>query len=186
MKCQKCGTINEELAKFCRECGAELVGMNVMDEYPALKLMPTSLAKPKPLRRYTFWGYLFTLIWLCTCVCVIGQCVEEIWRYNGGKEVFLITALSFVISGILAAIFRAKRNVKLPKEIEYVSLNPKMRSFPFIVANNKIGVFDMKRKSITIPCDYESLEWIIPGKVLKAVHPEKGVVRIDIHNNELR
>ena len=74
----------------------------------------------------------------------------------------------------------------MPEEVEYVSLKPKMRRFPFIVINNKIGVFDMKKRKITIPCEYDSLTWFMVGKILIAKHPEKGQVRIDICNNELK
>ena len=208
MNCQRCGTINDDSAKFCRSCGNALAKRNIMDEYPALKLMPTSIAKPKHRKRSTLALYMFSAITVGLIITsVFVYLVDELyngfeyyhewysyarekytgyWRYKDSALVFFWTAPLSVIFGIITLIIRNKRNVKLPKEIEYVSMNPRLRRYPFVVANNKFGVFDMVAKKLTVPCEYETLSWVKPGKILDARHLQKGIIKIDICNNELR
>lgn len=208
MNCQRCGTINGDSAKFCRNCGDMLIKRNIMAEYPDLKLMPTTIAKPKHSSSSTFALYLFRLF---TIVMILTSIVVYIggnlyngfeyyhewysyvrdewvghWYLKDTALIFFWTAPLSVIFGIITLIIRNKRNVKLPKEIEYVSMNPRLRRYPFVVANNKFGVFDMVAKKQTVPCEYETLSWVKPGKILEATHSQKGFIRIDICNNELR
>lgn len=182
MNCQRCGTINDDSALFCRECGAGFSSKNVMDAFPELKFMPTTISRPKSLWSSVFWYNLFCLVWLFFGVFAVARYFVEGW-WDDPSSIALVCFGVFVIP---VAIFRFKLHVKLPKEIEYVSLKPKMRRFPFVVINNKIGVFDMKKRKITIPCEYDSLTWFMVGKILIAKHPEKGQIRIDICNNELK
>lgn len=190
MNCQRCGTTNDDSALFCRECGAGLSSKNVMDAFPELKFMPSTIAKPKQKRTTTFMYYLFLLISLglgvTTIVFYANELSNGLYRYDGAFEVFCMIVVALFVSSMITIGYYSKRNVKLPKEVEYVSLKPKMRRFPFIVINNKIGVFDMKKRKITIPCEYDSLTWFMVGKILIAKHSEKGQIRIDICNNELK
>ena len=190
MNCQRCGTINDDSAKFCRSCGDALVRKNIMDEYPALKLMPTSIAKPKIRIRYTIGYYLFGLISVALLITCIGfyfvNLSEGLYRYHGAAEVFFVMLIALAISSLFTLSFHLKRKVSLPKEIEYVSMNPRLRRYPFVVANNKFGVFDMVEKRLAIPCEYDYLSWAKPGTILDAHHPQNGLIKIDISNHQLK
>jgi uncharacterized membrane protein YvbJ len=97
--CAKCGTKNEEDAKFCKKCGASLSGID--KEHYKDDDCVCSGSKQNPLVP-VFWGIVVILIGLYIVVTfVIPQTYlpKELYDFSFGGLILLIFAIGIILTG---------------------------------------------------------------------------------------
>lgn len=187
MKC-RCGTINDDSATFCRSCGQPLY-KNPVDKYLEIGYMPTSLAQPKSLRRHIFLIYFsgfITILGIIAFMISFLYMTFESDSHNECQTIMSTSSIFTIVFGIIFFYSKSKTRHKLKEDADYIQISDLVRRYPFIIKNDKMGVYSILDKKIVIPCEFNHLEWLVIGKILNGHHPIKGTIKIDILNNVLK
>jgi hypothetical protein len=100
MQCQKCGSIQEELDKFCSKCGAE-VSRKLPDELKNESVLKTSNSVlTRQLSKITFVALIFaTTIFMALLLSEKG--IGTILLSNRIAQTFAISALGFIAAKLV-------------------------------------------------------------------------------------
>lgn len=185
MKCSDCNTINEDNARFCRNCGQTLSIYNtVMDKYPEYKFKPTSVYKLKRRPGWMILSIFLSLIWLL--VLINGFTCIVLYLKGDDFVGVVVGTILLIVCGLL--IFVVRKCFDLGKNdissiADYVSTE-RAGEYLIIVKDGKFGLLSNRTRKVQIPCIYNYLKWDIPDKILIA-RKASSKIKIDIYNNTL-
>lgn len=174
MKCEHCNTENREGAKFCRNCGEELVPneISIREKYPEYSFEPTTVYKIKRSSDRVFFFF----------VVLLGMTIMSIIDNNDlgfGFTILLAIPTAFLFYLIITSL-----DINLSSRFDYVEASDN-KMYRFVIKDSKFGVFNIKSGKLQIPCDYDYLKWKVKDKILMATM-NGNHFEIDINGNKLK
>lgn len=195
MICNICGSDNLSNSKYCRKCGEELgiYEKNIIEMYPHHEFKPASLESLKG--KSYMWFIIIPLIILSIyCFALTFLCIAwSISDFNRESELWVVDLLGFIgaLCGVVICVwlirlfYKKSKQIKMSKFADYVSAASPFSKYVIIVKDGRFGLYSKESRKIQIPCEYEYLEWDKRDTILKA-KKSSSLIKIDIHNNELR
>lgn len=181
MKCKNCGAPNDSQTQFCYKCGSELkANMSLMDAFPEYNLRPTSVFKCSGRPKFQILNIIAILFIIAGIICAICY-------YNNAGRAFRALILLFTPVALIGSIFLLitwKRSIthSIKDKCDFLQTNNKGLRYIFIGKDKNLGIYDKNTHKITLPCEYQSLEWREYGKLLSAQKDGKSMT-IDIYGN---
>lgn len=174
MKCEHCNTENREGAKFCRNCGKELVfnEISIREKYPEYSLEPTSVYK---IKRSSDTVAIFFVV-------LLGMTIMSIIDNNDLG--FGFTILLAIPTAYLFYLIITSLDINLSSRFDYVEASDN-KMYRFVIKDSKFGVFNIKSGKLQISCEYDYLKWKSQDKILTATIG-RDVFDIDTHGNRLK
>ena len=190
MKCPNCNTENRDGAKFCRNCGKQLVSneQSIREKYPEYSFEPVSIMTNNGSKRHWICFLFFCVFSIVSMIGLIWIILKSVFDacYIGEVIGMSILVVLTVISILYSRIFYHKaRNIELLEKYDYIENNETSSPYKFVVNNSKLGLVNLRTKKSQIPCEYDYLKWKSQDKILTATIG-RDVFDIDIHGNRLK
>lgn len=187
MKCPKCNIVNDEGAKFCRNCGGELVykEQSIREKYPEYSFEPTSVTKIKGNSSWKILVVLFSTLIVASIVCMINAFAQDLEVFSTGIKIgwlFLISALVFFF--LLKKSHNSVKKVDISSQYDFIECRNSASQYRFVVKNSKFGLLNVKTKKAQVQCDYDYLKWTLQDKILTATL-NGSQFEIDINGKKL-
>ena len=195
MKCPNCNTENRDGAKFCRNCGKELVRneLSIREKYPEYSFEPTSITKVKGS---PFWWILIVVLFFFLLIgiyvsfnALILDGLFHVWMEPESDEILagiFATVLSAIDFYILKNVFKKIKGDDISSQYDYIECsNDASHHYRFVIKDSKFGLLNVKTKKEQIPCDFDYLKWKIKDKILMATM-NGSQYEIDINGNKLK
>lgn len=185
--CKYCGIENHDNAKFCRNCGKELLEVNILDVFPSYDFVPVSVYK-WPIN--PLWKILYYFFILLAIISVLFE-INMIEPYQYSPEhyfsfIVLWGIIFFISFYIIIYSYKKKTPPNYAKFADYIQrISGNSPRYQFFCKNGKMGVIDIKRCQVQIPAKYDVLKWKTSQSIIIAIK-DNQTSYIDIHGNELK
>jgi RNA polymerase subunit RPABC4/transcription elongation factor Spt4 len=151
MKCKNCGAENPDDAKYCRQCGREMIDSSI-------KWIDISLVKVNPSAGYVFLDIILFIAFGVFVACFIA-CTEHYLNYHEDwdNSMYFLLITSFILFFILCYMLTYKK--RKTSEIRNVAsaIENSDRNDRYLTKAGKYGLYDWRRKKVLLPVEYDSL-----------------------------
>lgn len=189
MKCPNCNTENRDGAKFCRNCGKELVSneQSIREKYPEYSFELTTVTKMKTNSSWTVLVVIIFILFAFSIILTVNAFAQDLVVFATDIKVawlFLTLAMVFLI--LLIKVYGKVKKIDLSSQFDYFENGKQCSStYKFVIKDSKFGLFCVRTRSLQIPCDYDYLKWKVKDKILMATM-NGNHFEIDINGNKLK
>lgn len=191
MKCPNCGVENHEGAKFCRNCGCSLGDnrITIRKRFPQYDFLPTTRKRIHRQPSYIYFIILlllaFFLMYLISGAFLLFFSSDEMIHHDGGVFLFCIVIGTPPAVMLMKRLYKKTFNIDLSSMFDYIENRTESAKYRFVVKDSKFGLFNLRRMTIQIPCEYDCLSWITKDEILNATSGDH-LFEIDINGNRLK